>query len=79
MTPGHERVAAARNAAAPTRSSMFVVMWPSMKASLPSSAWWIDTFVVSPSISSSSSATWLRAMAASRSAPHTMSLPRSES
>ena len=38
----HERAAAARKAALPTRSSRFVVIRPSRKVSLPSSARWID-------------------------------------
>src|SRR6185436_11940948 len=47
----------------PTRSRRFVVIRPSRNVSFASSAWWIATFVTSPSITSSSSATRPRAMA----------------
>src|SRR6185503_18967453 len=48
--------AAARKAAPPTRSSRFVVIRPSRKVSLLSSARWISMLVVTPSTRSSSSA-----------------------
>ena len=49
QAPAHDRAAAARNAALPTRSSRFVVIRPSRNVSFASSAWWIATFVTRPS------------------------------